>query len=446
MGDQYNNLLWTYLPISLFTFALLRFCYFYGFTFKYFISDKQTRKSVRKAAYIRRTWKSLAIDLGFSQQSGNDIEVPKIKIRSDSYGVLVKVKTRSNFSLPEVQKVALRFSDAWRMTRVAVTRPKPGLIHIRAVRVDPLTIPVTYQQPTKVNNLSVYCGVDEYAQPLSIRIKSVSGTGVYGLTGYGKTSFIRGVFCSLAPSPTVQFVGFDGKVSSGIDGDYADMASRFQALVGDDLEQAHNLLQQLVNYRIWRSSNIRSYLRGETNIWAKGPTLDWPLLVIIIDECHTYFQQVKDGGDKTLRARNSLAAQNTLLVEDLVKKGRSVGIWVMLTTQKGTADAIPTQIRDSCPSSLSFACKTIDAAIAALGEDIRNYPEASPVTFQDPVYVGVASMVSEGQPGFIRFRNPYCSSQQAKEIADQTANLIKNCNIPITVGIDHLRSKELVSF
>lgn len=93
-----------------------------------------------------------------------------------------------------------------------------------------------------------------------------------------------------------------------------------------------------------------------------------------------------------------LVAENRRLVEDVVKKGRSVGICTILATQKSTGDAIPTAIRDVCPVALSFAQRTDEAAVAALGEDIRRYPEANPVSLQDPAYLGVASMV-QGRPG-----------------------------------------------
>ena len=117
-------------------------------------------------------------------------------------------------------------------------------------------------------------------------------------------------------------------------------------------------------------------------------------MVLVIDEAHTFFAEVK--GDKELMA---LAAENRRLVEELVKKGRSVGIVTLLATQKSTGDAIPTAIRDVCPVALSFAQRTDEAAVAALGADIRQYPDANPVALQDPAYVGVASWSSRAGRG-----------------------------------------------
>ncbi|MEU6245627.1 hypothetical protein [Streptomyces sp. NPDC047024] len=75
-------------------------------------------------------------------------------------------------------------------------------------------------------------------------------------------------------------------------------------------------------------------------------------------------------------------------------------------SQKTTGDAIPTFIRDMCPVGLSFVQKTVEAAVAALGDDIRNWPDASPVTLQDPAYVGVTVMAMQGRHSYTRIRTP----------------------------------------
>ncbi|CAL9325044.1 hypothetical protein [Streptomyces sp. SudanB91_2054] len=96
---------------------------------------------------------------------------------------------------------------------------------------------------------------------------------------------------------------------------------------------------------------------------------------------------------------------------------------MILISQKTTGDAIPTFIRDVCPIGLSFAQKTVEAAVAALSEDIRNWPDASPVTLQDPAYVGVAVMAMRGRPGYTRIRTPYVSDADAARIAEATSHL-----------------------
>jgi S-DNA-T family DNA segregation ATPase FtsK/SpoIIIE len=242
-----------------------------------------------------------------------------------------------------------------------------------------------------------------------------------GLPGKGKTSLINRLLSDWAPAPWVQFACADGKVSAAYEGDYADWVRRMFALVGDDLEEANKLFKRLVDLRRVRSTLVRDVL-GVKSMWDVGASEKWPRVVLIVDEAHTYFRD-HEGSDKRTKELAALAAENARLVEDLVKKGRSVGILVILATQKSTGDAIPTFIRDVCPVGLSFAQKTAEAAVAALGEDIRDWPDANPINLQDPAYVGVASMNHQSQPGFTRIRTPYVPDEYAAEIAHTTKHL-----------------------
>ncbi|WP_341860604.1 hypothetical protein [Streptomyces flavidovirens] len=260
--------------------------------------------------------------------------------------------------------------------------------------------------------------------PVFVPLKEVPGVAMGGLPGFGKTSCVNRLVCDWAPSPAVQFAFLDGKVSHAYEGDYADLVQRAFAFCGDDLEKANKLLKELVELRRARSASIRKVL-GVKNMWHVGPSEAWPLVVIVIDEAHTYFRDHR-GSDPATKRLAALAAENARLAEDLVKKGRSVGLLTFLTTQKTTGDAIPTFIRDVCPVGLSFAQKTADAAVAALGDDIREWPDVSPVTLQDPAYVGVAVMSQHGHPGFIRIRTPYVYDEDAARVAEQTAHLVRH--------------------
>lgn len=242
-----------------------------------------------------------------------------------------------------------------------------------------------------------------------------------GLPGFGKTSLINRFICDCAPSPAVQIAVADGKVMAAHEGDYADLMDRLFAFAGADLQEANALFRRLVRLRRARSTSIKTVLHRK-DMWHGGPSIAWPWVVLIIDEAHTYFRDHK-GSDKETKQLATLAAQNARLVEELVKMGRSVGILVILATQKSTGDAIPTFIRDVCPVGLSFAQKTTDAAVAALGDDIRDWPDASPTLLQEPAYVGVAVMKTNGQKGFTRLRTPYVTEDDSAHIAARTAHL-----------------------
>jgi S-DNA-T family DNA segregation ATPase FtsK/SpoIIIE len=409
--------------------------------------DPELARSAVQAARIRRRWPKVAQHLGLvltdrtqtttastaSKAAGTVPAkavkvIPKIRVRPDGYGVVVTVRTVSGVGLAEWQKQVTHLADDWSATRVAVTQLKPGRLRVRAVRLDPLGRPTEYTPdpdtltaPLTLDKIPI--GLDEYAELVDLRFANVSGICICGLPGYGKTSFINNLITRLAPHPAVQFIGLDGKVDDGAEGDYADVADRFTILAGDDLEEAAKILANLNDFRRARKASIRRLL-GRKNVWHGTFTLDWPLIILIIDEAHTYFAQVKDGGNPAIKKRNALAAQITAHVEDLIKKGRDVGILTIIATQKGTGDAIPTQIRDVCTVSLAFACRTIEAAVAALGEDIRLYPDVSPVGLRDSIYVGVATMAVEGRPGFTRVRMPYVRDDIAAAVATRHRELV----------------------
>lgn len=425
--------------------VVIAFWYLRGHRFAWALAhrDLDTCRSLCTLLVVEARWRSLARQLGLVlvdrtpvskiDKNGNrhdttepKIKTPRIRGRADRYGIIVTLRTVPGVGLLEVQKEAQHLADAWHSVRVAVNQPKPGRVRIRAVRRDPLTITCTVTDiPKPVTRLDyIPIGVDEYADPVNLRLKGISGVGVYGLPGYGKTSFTHHLLVTLSSSPAVQFVVLDGKVDDPSHGDYGELADRIAVLRGDDMEEANKLLEALVNHRKDRANNIRRVL-GVKDVWQApdGPCPEWPLLIVYIDEAHTYFSTVKDGGDKTLKTRNALASQNVMYVEDLVKKGRAVGIITFVMTQKGTGDAIPTSIRDNCTVSLCYAVKTIDAAIAALGEDIRNWPDASPVALQDEAYIGVAVMTVTGRPGFTRVRMPYVPESLAAQACSATRQL-----------------------
>ncbi|WP_369366181.1 cell division protein FtsK [Streptomyces sp. CG1] len=415
-------------------------CWSVWWVVRYVRADAMTRQSIRQAMRVRRTWKRLAPMLKLSatdktptalasmSNTGNKpikprVLVPALKVTHDAYGVIARAGCLPGVGLEQYQKAAPHLADAWRCTRVAVTQDEPGSVVIRGVRLDPLKFPTehrpTGEEPEEAARWDL--GVDEYAQPVSVDLRQVPGVTVGGLPGKGKTSLINRLLSDWAPAPWVQFACADGKVSAAYEGDYADWVQRMFAFVGDDLEEANKLFRRLVDLRRVRSTLVRDVL-GVKSVWDVGPSEKWPLVVLIIDEAHTYFRDHK-GSDPKTKKLAALAAENARLVEDLVKKGRSVGILVILATQKTTGDAIPTFIRDVCPVGLSFAQKTAEAAVAALGEDIREWPDANPINLQDPAYIGVASMNHQSQPGFTRIRTPYVPDEWASDIAHATNHL-----------------------
>jgi hypothetical protein len=173
-----------------------------------------------------------------------------------------------------------------------------------------------------------------------------------------------------------------------------------------------------------RQDTIRATL-GVKNVWHVGPSPSWPLVLVVMDEAHTFLNESK-GTDPESKRLDGIVRQTVRLVEELVRKGRNVGIQVVLATQKPTGDAIPTRIRDNCQVSLLFAQRTSEAAVAVLGADITEHPDEHPRRLVDTAYVGVASMVAQGRPGFTLVRTPYVPDAVADRIARRGAHLVRD--------------------
>ncbi|GHG24812.1 FtsK/SpoIIIE domain-containing protein [Streptomyces zaomyceticus] len=413
-------------------------------TVRYVRADKETRRSIRQAVKIRMTWTRLAKMAGLSvtdrtppwlsalttskgapEPKPREL-VPMIKTQPDRYGVIVHIKLLPKVGIKELQDKARFLADAWGCVRVAVEAGKPGHAILRAIRHDPLSDHTQYVPTGKPpTDLTVWpVGRDEYGAPVRIELKNKSGAVVAGGVGGGKSNQLTALITYFGPSPAVQFAVIDGKVSDAAHGDYADVLPRVFAHAGNDLREANALLRRLVKLLHDRATAARKVL-GTANMWNVGPSEQWPLVIAIIDESHTFFHDHK-GSDKETRALAALAAENVRLTGLLVKGGRSVGIFTVPATQKATGDAIPTSIRDVCSAALSFYQRTTEASVAALGDDIRNWPDMDPINLQGSQYVGVASMAAEGRPGFVRVRTPYLDPASAVTVALATAHLTQD--------------------
>jgi S-DNA-T family DNA segregation ATPase FtsK/SpoIIIE len=246
-------------------------------------------------------------------------------------------------------------------------------------------------------------------------LTNLSGVTIAGVPGTGKTSLQRWWLCQLAPHPAVQITVLDGKVSDAIDGDYGLLLPRCFAAAGDDLGDAHDLLEQL-----WRAMRARSAWlranRGAAQFWDVGPTVDCPLVVVIIDESHTFVTGAS-------RKDRETCESNIWYLTKLAKEGRSRGFLTVFVTQKQTADAIPTAIRDVCQVGLSFGVRTMDGAVAALGDDIRQYPDVAPTLLIGREWTGVGVMRLPDRAGYHRVRTPHVTETDAAQLIGAFAHL-----------------------
>jgi S-DNA-T family DNA segregation ATPase FtsK/SpoIIIE len=384
-------------------------------------AEAAARERTRQARRLAAEWPLLAqtVGLGYRDQWTRQHRFPAAEFVADDQGVTATVAAIAGASLVDYQRAAGYLADTWGCVTVRAEQPAPGLIRLRGLHRDPLLLParvdLSGMAPDSLTGW--WLGWAEDSSPVSIRLAEVSGIVVAGLAGFGKTMLVGHLLGQLAPSPAVQFVLIDGKGGP----DYDRLFPRAWLSAKDDLDQVRKVLRRVHRLMVDRQASIAQVL-GVTDAWHVGPSPSWPLVIVVIDEAHTFFHERK-GTSAEVKAHNTLVAELSRLVEELVRKGRNVAIQVMLLTQRATGDAIPTRIRDNCQVAISFATRTVDGAVAALGEEIRQHPDASPVLLNDPAYVGVAVTSLPGRPGFHRVRTPQVDHHHVAALIRATASL-----------------------
>jgi DNA segregation ATPase FtsK/SpoIIIE, S-DNA-T family len=379
------------------------------------------RERTRQARRLAAEWPLLAqtLGLGYRDQWTRQHRFPAAEFVADDQGVTATVAAIAGAALADYQKAAGYLADTWGCVAVRAEQQGPGLIRLRGLHRDPLLEPARVDlSGTGPRSLtSWWLGWAEDGTLVMVRLAEVSGTVIGGLAGFGKTMLVAHLLGQLAPSPAVQFVLIDGKGGP----DYDRLVPRAWLSAKDDLTDVRDVLRRVHRLMVDRQAAVAQVL-GVTDAWHVGPSPSWPLVVVVIDEAHTFFHERK-GTSPEVKAHNALVAELSRLVEELIRKGRNVAIQVMLLTQRATGDAIPTRIRDNCQVAISFATRTVDGAVAALGEEIRQHPDASPVLLNDPAYVGVAVTSLPGRPGFHRVRTPQVDQHQVAAIIRATAGL-----------------------
>jgi S-DNA-T family DNA segregation ATPase FtsK/SpoIIIE len=314
---------------------------------------------------IAAEWPLLAqtLGLGYRDLWTRQHRFPAGEFLVDDQGVTAKVAAIAGAGLIDYQKAAAYLADTWGCVSVRAEQQGPGLIRLRGLHRDPLLVPARVDLPGTVpaSLESWWLGWAEDSSPVVIRSAEVSGTVVGGLAGFGKTMLVAHLLGQLAPSPAVQFVLIDGKGGP----DYDRLTARAWLAAKDDLDQVRDVLRRVHRLMLHRQGAIAQVL-GVTDAWHVGPSPSWPLVVVVVDEAHTFFHERK-GTSPEVKAHNAVVAELSRLVEELIRKGRNVAIQVMLLTQRATGDAIPTRIRDNCQVAISFATRTVDGAVAALG-------------------------------------------------------------------------------
>lgn len=222
---------------------------------------------------------------------------------------------------------------------------------------------IDYVPTLDENNMSVVCATDAFGNATTVAFKETPGMIIAGIPGSGKTAGATSFLAPIAMSPDVEVSIIDGKGGSDWDA-YRPLAKNF-IQGAENLEEIADLLEDYVTEMNRRLKEQKEVL-GVSNFWAASPEArrkaGLKFRLMIIDECQDLFSNGSSAEERKLYARIERAASQ------IVRKGRSAGTTAVFITQKTTADAIPSGIRDNCALRISFRVLTVAAKIAILGE------------------------------------------------------------------------------
>ncbi|WP_052595503.1 hypothetical protein [Luteipulveratus mongoliensis] len=376
---------------------------------RYVQAPSQVRRAKRVALVARARWHAVAQNTNLalvdqSRRGKTDIHgkpikprvrVPRARFYATDYGLLVVARTMPKVGLAEYEKAAPWLADAWRCRTVEVTQDNPKSVELRGLMGEPLSVsrPATFDLGS---DWSLPLGRNPWGQDRYIALKNLSGIKVAGLPGYGKSMLMLDWYATLATSPAVQFAVFDGKTADARYGDWGQVADRAMFVVGDDPVEANRRLRDLV--RLIKTRPAALMAERETHrFWTAGPTVANPLVLVLMDECHNYIDSSGLRGEE-----KALIDSNQRLMRTVAKEGRALGVIPVAGTQKQTADAIPTAVRDNLEVGVCFAVATLEGASAALGSHIREDEANHPTRLRDKEK-HVGTCVVTGVPGVLGF-------------------------------------------
>ncbi|TDD69283.1 hypothetical protein E1262_13245 [Jiangella aurantiaca] len=345
---------------------------------------------------------------------GGDHLTPTLrKVTLAPVGDVLHVRLLDGQAPADFARQADELAHAFGVPEVRVTSAGPGRVELVLVLLDVLAEPVILTDVPPVTDLRrVRFAIGEDGLWRTRNYANIAAEVGGGVPGSGKTAGETSLACGLIQNPAVQYVVADGKGGE----DWSWIAPRAAAYCAEDedleavlrvVEQVHGLMRHRLK--------TQKATRGEANFWNLPLDPNHPAVFLVVDEVQT-FTDTKGMDNDT----KQLAYQITARLSVLVKKGRSAGIITRLLTQKPTADALPTAIRDNASVRTAWRVMSKDAAEAILGPVVRE-AEVSPVDIPEAMR-GVAVVATDaGRLERVRF--PFVDEHTAETIATRTADL-----------------------
>jgi len=244
----------------------------------------------------------------------------------------------------------------------------------------------------------IYVGIDEFGLPVNLNL-GYRNILKAGEPGSGKSGLLNTIAAYASLCENTRMVLLDGKlVELGM---WEHLADEF---VGPDIDHAIRTLRRLQKVMDNRYAWLRAHGRRKI---TRDDKLS--VIAVLIDEIAYYSATA---GTKAQQDEFSM------LLRDVVARGRAAGIIVAAATQRPSFDIIPTSLRDLFAFRCAFRCTTIGSSAVILGQGWAEQGyDATTISPQNP---GAAFLLAEGGVPR-RIKVTYFSDSDIDSVADYAA-------------------------
>jgi hypothetical protein len=363
-------------------------------------------------SHLRRRW---ALACRHAELATPNDRIPRItRCRLTRAGEQLRVRVPAGAQVPDLEAQAERIAAFLSVREVRVVRDPASARHARVMvlRRDPLADPTPIPWPlVNADRCSLWdsipVGEDEDGNQVEILLPE-RNLLLGAEPGGGKSTVAQLLIATAALDASARLVLFDPKlVELSV---WQGCADR---LVGPNVEEAIDVLKGLIGEL---DDRYLSLLANRARKVEHGDGL--PLYLVVIEEL-AYFTNGPD--------RKASAAFSVLL-RDFVARGRAAGMVTVATTQKPSADVVPTFLRDLFGFRWALRCSTPEASDTILGRGwaSQGYSAAQ----VDPTARGVGLLLQEGGVP-VRLRSCWLDDLDLAELA-RRAELLRSTTRPAT--------------
>lgn len=230
--------------------------------------------------------------------------------------------------------------------------------------------------PINMKDFTVSPVIDMESNIRELSLRNKASVLLGGISGSGKSASLSAIILPFLEHGYAEISVIDGKNDSELS-KYEELIE-YVTYIDEDEETEeyplgkHNLkeisetLKRLKIECLQRKAQIKE--RGYDNYWDMPFDKSLPIKMIVIDECQELFELT--GLDKE---KDEHKKEMINIVQVMIKKYRTLGVFVILATQRPTADVLPTGIRGNVGFKISLRTDDTTSEKVILGttdEDI----------------------------------------------------------------------------